>query len=61
VSFSSTFYKQLLCQYSFAKNLQTQSVGRGKAEKYLLYEKAACKMLVKLTTGAIFSTTLPKS
>jgi len=50
VSISSTFYKQLLRQYSFAKKLQNQTVIREKLLKALLREKGAHKMLMKLTT-----------
>jgi hypothetical protein len=49
VSISPTFYEQLLCQNPFAKKLQTQIVSTSKLRKKLLYEKAALKILVKLT------------
>ncbi len=49
VSISPTFYEQLLRQNPFAKKLQTQIVSTEKLFKKLLYEKAARKMLVKLT------------
>jgi len=45
VSISKTFYEQLLHQYFYVKKLQCQTVSREK----LLYEKATCKILVKLT------------
>jgi len=51
VSISPTFYEQLLRQNSFAKKLQTQIVSIYKLRKKLLYKKAACKLLVKLTPG----------
>jgi len=35
-SILSTFYKQLLCRYSFAKKLQSQTVPREKLRKTLL-------------------------
>jgi hypothetical protein len=49
VSISPTFYEQLLRQNPFAKKLQTQIVSTEKLFKKLSYEKAAHKMLVKLT------------
>jgi hypothetical protein len=49
VSISPTFYEQLLRQNPFAKKIQTQIVSTYKVRKELWYEKAACKMLVKLT------------
>jgi hypothetical protein len=51
VSISPTFYEQLLLlrQNPFAIKLQTQIVSTLKAHKELWYEKAACKILVKLT------------
>jgi hypothetical protein len=49
VSISPTFYEQLLHQNPFAKKLQTQIVSTLKVQKELWYEKAACKILVKLT------------
>jgi hypothetical protein len=49
VSISPTFYGQLLCQNPFAKKLQTQIVSTEKLGKKLSYEKAVCKILVKLT------------
>jgi hypothetical protein len=49
VSISPTFYEQLLCQNPFAKKLPTQMVSTLKVCKELWYEKAACKILVKLT------------
>jgi len=36
-------------QIVFHQNLQSQTVIREKLRKTLQYEKAACKMLVKLT------------
>jgi len=48
---SPTFYEQLLHQYSFAKKLQSQTVNREKLCTTLSYEKAARKMLVKVTPG----------
>jgi len=52
LSISPTFYEQLLCQYSLAKNLQSQTVSREMLQKTLLYKKAGHKMLVTLTQGA---------
>jgi len=49
VSILPTFYEQLLRNYSF-KNLQSQPVISEKLQK-LLYKKAACTMLVKLSKG----------
>jgi len=42
VSISSTFYEQLLCQYSW---------GKRKAAKNTFVQKGECKMLMKLTTA----------
>ena len=50
-SISPTIYKQLLRQFPFPKKLQTQTVSTEKLQKALLYKKAACKMMVKLTPG----------
>jgi hypothetical protein len=52
VSISPTFYEQLLHQNPCAKKLQTQIVSTPKLRKKLMYEKAACKILVKLIPGA---------
>jgi hypothetical protein len=49
LSISPTFYEQLLRQNPFAKKLQTQIVSTEKVCKEFWYEKAACKILVKLT------------
>ncbi len=49
VSISPTFYEQLLHQNPFTKKLQTQIVSTQKVRKELWYEKAVCKILVKLT------------
>ncbi len=51
VSILPTFYEQLLHQNPLAKKLQTQIVSIEKLRKKLSYEKAACKLLVKLTPG----------
>jgi hypothetical protein len=51
VSISPTFYHQLLCQNPFAKKLRAQIVSTYKLCKKLLHEKAAHKILVKLTPG----------
>jgi len=51
---SSTSYEQLFRQYSFAKKIQGQTAIRQKLHKTLLYEKAARKMLMKLTPGKNF-------
>ena len=48
-SISPTFYEQLLCQFPYAKKVQTLNVSTEKLLKRLLYEKDARKMLVKLT------------
>jgi len=37
----STFYEQLLCQYSFDKKLQSQTVTKEKASKSTFAEKKA--------------------
>ena len=50
-SISPTIYKQLLCHFPFDKKFQTQIVCTAKLRKTLLFEKAARKMLVKLTRG----------
>jgi hypothetical protein len=47
-------YEQLLRQFPFFKKLQTQTVSTEKLQKINLYEKAACKMFVKLTIGVNF-------
>jgi hypothetical protein len=39
VSISSTFAKQLFCQYSFVKKIQGQTAMREKLLKAFLYEK----------------------
>jgi hypothetical protein len=49
VPISPTFYEQLLRQNPLAKKLQTQIVSTRKVRKELWFEKAACKLLVKLT------------
>jgi hypothetical protein len=49
VSISPTLYEQLLRQNPFAKKLQTQIVSTEKLFKKFSCEKAARKMLVKLT------------
>ena len=46
-SISPTFYKQLLCQLSFAKTLQTQNVSTGKLCKTILYKQLLVKFLAK--------------
>ncbi len=51
MSISPTFYEQLLRQNPIAKKLQTQIVSTYKLRKKPLYEKAAHKILVKLTPG----------
>ena len=52
VSISPTIYKQLLRQFPFIKKLHTQTISTEKLLKELLYEKAARKLLVKLTLTA---------
>jgi len=49
VSISSTFYKQLLHQYSCAKKLQSQTSSIKSFWRKNIGAKAACKMLMKLT------------
>jgi len=44
VTISSTFYSSFLCQYLFAKKLQSQIVTREKLSEALLYEKFARKI-----------------
>ncbi len=39
----STFYKQLLRQYSFAKKIQSQNVSREKLQRTLLHKKGPVK------------------
>jgi len=51
LSISQTFYERLLHQNPFAKKLHTQIVSTQKLCKKLWYEKAAHKILVKLTPG----------
>jgi len=55
-SISSTFYKQLLHQYSLEKKLQSQTIIIEKLCKALLYEKGKCKMLMKWTPEACLKT-----
>ncbi len=50
-SISPTFYRQLLCRYSFPKKLQSQTISRKNLHKTLSYQKATSKMLVKLKPG----------
>jgi len=56
VSISPIFYRQLLGQYSSAKNYKSQTVSRAreKLRKTLSYKRAAHKMFVKLTPEANF-------
>jgi len=42
--------KQLLCRYSFAKKLQSQTVTREQLCKALSNQKGSCKTLKKLTS-----------
>jgi hypothetical protein len=52
VSISPTFYEQLLCKNPFAKKITNPNCKYIKAaQKKLSYEKAAHKILVKLTPG----------
>ncbi len=53
LSISPTFYEQLLRQNPFAKKLQTQIVSTLNLHRKLSYEKAACKILVKLTPEVV--------
>jgi len=48
---SSTFYDQLMHQYSFAKKIQSQTIIREMLRKALWYENVSSKMLMKLTPG----------
>ena len=48
---SPTFYQRLLRQFPRAKKVKTYKVSTEKLLERLLYEKVACKMLLKLTTG----------
>jgi hypothetical protein len=48
-SISPIFNEQILRQYSFAKELQSQTASRGKLCKTLSYKKAARKILMQLT------------
>jgi len=59
-SFSLTFYEQYLQQFPFTKKWQTETVSSEKLCmcKTLLYRKAACKILKKLTTLVIFNNIL---
>ncbi len=50
-SISPTYYLQLLRRYFCAKKVQTLNLSTKKLCAKLSYEKAARKMLVKLTTG----------
>jgi hypothetical protein len=59
VSISPKFYEQLLRQNLFAKKLQTQIVSTEKLCIKLLYEKAARKILAKLTPSLTFVDPLP--
>jgi hypothetical protein len=54
VSISPTFYEQLFRQNPFAKKLQTQIVSTLKVHKELWYEKASCRILVRLTVTPKF-------
>jgi len=49
----SQFYEQLLCQYSFAKKLQSQTVNREKLQRFFRTKNATCKILVKLRPDII--------
>ena len=53
MSISPTFYNQLLRQYSFTKKNTKPNCKYKKLLRTLLYEKAAYKMLVKLTLGSL--------
>jgi hypothetical protein len=55
VSISPTFNQQLLRRNCFTKKLQTQIVITEKQRKKLLYEKAARKILVKLTPDQLLN------
>jgi hypothetical protein len=54
-SISPTFYKQLLRLNPLAKKLQIQNCKNIKAAQKLSYEKAARKILVKLTPDWSFA------
>jgi hypothetical protein len=49
-SISPKFYEQFLRQYSWVKNIINLNVNTKTLRMKLLYKKAACKMLAKLTT-----------
>jgi len=49
VANSTNILQAALAPIFFHQKLQIQTVRREKARKILLYKKAACKMLVKLT------------
>jgi len=51
LSNSSTFYEQLLRQYSLAKKVQSQTAIRVKLHKAFLYKKGWSKMLMKLISS----------
>ena len=55
-SISSTFYKQLLRQYSCAKKLQSQTASTKSFRHKIIGAKAARKMLMKLT-AVLFNNT----
>jgi len=60
-SISSTFYKQLLRRFSFAKflspnKIQSQTVIWEKLHNALSYKKGASKMLMKLTFSSLYVT-----
>ncbi len=56
MSISPTSYEQLLRPNPFAKKLPTQIVSPKKLLKKLLYEKATCKILVKMTPAVAKTT-----
>jgi hypothetical protein len=50
-SISPTFYEQILHKYSFAKKITKPNCKQEKAMQNTFVQKAALKMLVKLTLG----------
>jgi len=55
LSIPLALFEQLLHQYSVVKKLQSTTKSKENLHKTLLYKKAACKMLIKLTIGFLKS------
>jgi hypothetical protein len=51
LSISPTCDEHYLCNFPFSKKIQSQTLIGEKLRKVLAYEKAACKMLVKLKSS----------